>query len=164
MTPNVARPSAHKIVSGLRANSVLRKNGSGVSPTRPRSSRSESQQVWIARSGCVRLVRMTVTGPLQEPEPVIGQVDEAATKHRGELGGTRPMLRIRELVPSARVVEDGEELDHLEIGPGLGGQPAAVLQHSGPVGDAMIALPREGELLQDGVNDHRDARCHRLDS
>ena len=44
-TRKAARPSAHLIVSGLLATSVPRYFGCGVIPTRPRSSRSASQQV-----------------------------------------------------------------------------------------------------------------------
>ncbi len=44
-TRKLARPSAHLIVSGRLANSVHRRLGCGMIPTRPRSRRSESQQV-----------------------------------------------------------------------------------------------------------------------
>ena len=53
-TPRLALPSAHAIISGLFAASVQSRLGCGVMPTRPRSSRSASQQVRIVTSGCVR--------------------------------------------------------------------------------------------------------------
>ena len=74
-------------------------------------------------------------------------------ERRGELGGTGAVIRVRALVDPPRVVEDGEESDHLDVRTRLPGQAEPILQHPGPVSDTVIAVPGEGVLFQDGVED-----------
>ena len=50
-------------------------------------------------------------------------------------------------------MEDGEQGDNFDVGPGLFRQPQAVLKNSGPVRNAMIAAQWQGVLGQDGSED-----------
>ncbi len=96
--------------------------------------------------------------PLQvdPPELVIRQVERPTPERQGELGGTGAVLGVRDLIDPAGVVPHGEEADHSEVGTRLLGQAEAVLQHPGPVRNAMIAASGEDILFEGDVEDPWD--------
>jgi len=95
-------------------------------------------------------------GPVQQSELVVGQVEQPAPGRPGELGGTGSVIGARDLVDPPGGVEHGEEPDDSHVRPRLPGQPEAVLHHPRPVGNAVIALPREGIVFEDGVQELGD--------
>lgn len=96
---------------------------------------------------------MTGTGFVEQVEISISQVEPVATECCGQVGTTFPMPRIVAFIHSAGIMEQSEELDNFDLGSGVLGQPQAVFQHSGPVGNAMRPLPGQGVVVQDCVDE-----------
>ena len=70
------------------------------------------------------------------------------------------MIGVEILVESPAVVQYGEELEHFDHGTRLLGQAKAVLEHPGPVGDAVEAVPGESVILEDRVQDEGQVQWH----
>ena len=70
------------------------------------------------------------------------------------------MVRVEVLVDSPRIVKHGEQAHDIDIRTRVFGQAEAVLQHSGPMSNAVVAAPREGVILEDSVEDQADILCH----
>ena len=56
-------------------------------------------------------------------------------------------------VDSPGIVENGEQLNDFDVGPGFLGQPQPVLQHPGPMANAVRAMPGQGVVFENGVDE-----------
>ena len=63
--------------------------------------------------------------------------------------GTRPVVAVDLVAPPARIVEQGEVLQHSRVGAGERGEAPTVLEHAAPVVDAVHAGRVQPVLIQD---------------
>jgi hypothetical protein len=106
------------------------------------------------------LVSVPGTGTVQEPELVVREVEHQSPQFLGVGGGTWAMIGIKVLVDSPGIVKHGKQAHHIDIRTRLFGQTEAVLQHSGPVSNAVVAAPRKDILFENSVEDQAEILCH----
>ena len=63
------------------------------------------------------------------------------------------MLGISDLVLSPRIVDDGEEGNDFDVGTGVFCQPQTVLNDSGPVRNAVVAVDRQSVVIENDFED-----------
>ncbi len=69
------------------------------------------------------------------------------------------MIGVSTFVHPLGVVEDGEKLHDLDVGTGLLGKPKPVFENPGPMGNAVITIPRKDILFEDGMEDQGNVQC-----
>jgi hypothetical protein len=57
-------------------------------------------------------------------------------------------------------VENGKQLHNLDIGTGVFRQPQTVFEHSCPVRNAVIAVPRQHVVFEDSFENERNVEFH----
>ena len=70
--------------------------------------------------GMAALVRVPCTGSTQELEFTIRELEDDSSELTSQLGGAGSVRRVVALIQALAVVQDREELDDLERGPGFG--------------------------------------------
>ena len=63
------------------------------------------------------------------------------------------MSGVKRLVAAARVMEEGEQLNHEGVGARERGQPSPCLSHSGPVTDPVNAVQGQPVLAQHRIDE-----------
>ncbi len=61
-------------------------------------------------------MRVTGAGSVQQPEIVVGQVEHLASEFSSELSSTASVVRVAAFADTLGVVEDGEQLNGLDVG------------------------------------------------
>lgn len=102
------------------------------------------------------LVRVSVAGFVQQANSFVVEIENDATQFHRKLSRPWTMLGISNFVLPPGIVEDGEQLHDLDIGPGFFRQLHSVLKYPCPVRNAMIANERQGVVLQHGFHNKRD--------
>lgn len=74
-----------------------------------------------------------------------------APQRPGEFGGPGSVVGVRVLVDPLRVVQHGEQPDHIDDRTRLLGQAKPVLVDPCPVSNAVMAAPGEGVIFEDGM-------------
>lgn len=69
----------------------------------------------------------------------------------GEFSGEPTVIGITEFADSFRIMEHGEQPNDFDIGPRHRCEPQPVFQHSCPVGNPVIAMPRQCVVRQDDL-------------
>ena len=88
----------------------------------------------------------------KEERTLIGQNKPLITKYLGKFAAMLTMPRIGAIAHTAGIVEDGEQLHDLDVGPGLPCQPQPVFQNPRPMADAVNAMPGQGIIFENPVN------------
>jgi hypothetical protein len=68
-------------------------------------------------------VSVTGTSFVEQIEIVIGKMKPIPTENGGQIGTTLAMTIISAFVDSPGIMEDGEQLDNFDVGPGSLGKP-----------------------------------------
>lgn len=76
------------------------------------------------------------------------------------LGSPLTMSGIDRLVDAAGVVEHCEELHDLDLGPSSLGEPKAVLQHPCPMAYPVDAVPGQGAVFEDHMDEGFQVQHH----
>ncbi len=72
------------------------------------------------------------------------------------------MSEIHDLVDAPRIVEHGEKLDDLDLGIRPLRQTKTIFENPRPVGNAMGAVPRQGVVFEDLVDEGVEVENHRV--
>jgi hypothetical protein len=57
-------------------------------------------------------------------------------------------------------MEHGKQPDDFDSSTGLLGQTQAVFEHPGPMGDTVVAVPRQRVLIENGLDDWSEVLGH----
>ena len=100
-----------------------------------------------------QVIHVTSTGHEKQIEIVVVQVEHLATQFSGKTRSTNSMRGVGFLRHTLGVVEDGKELNDLDLGSGYFCKTKPVFQHPGPMSNTVDAKQRQRVLCQNGVND-----------
>jgi len=105
-------------------------------------------------------VRVAVAGLDEELEAGAVEREVGAVERFDEHCSAGAVLRVPAVGLAAGIVEEGEEADDVEARARLGGQALADARDAGPVGDAVDAVPVEGEAVAE-VGEEGAGKLHR---
>lgn len=101
----------------------------------------------------IPLVRVALASSEEQPELVVAEIEDAASKFGGELGSPWPVVGVGDFVDPARVVENGEQGDDFDVRTCFLCQLEAVLKDSCPVRNTVVAAQWQGVVFENGLKD-----------
>jgi predicted NAD/FAD-binding protein len=104
-----------------------------------------------------------VAGIFEEGKASIVDLEILAAQFAGELGTAAAMTKVEGLIDAARVMKDGEELDHVEVGARRErAKAAAVLEHARPMGNSVDARAGQSIVFEDTREEGRGEEGHEM--
>ena len=100
------------------------------------------------------------TRMVEKVEFIVRKVEDTPSQFGSKVGTPLSVAEVCNLVDSSRIVKDGKQCDNFDVCVSLLCQPNPVFQHSGPVGHTVIAVPRKGVFVEDGVDYGRQIQWH----